>query len=93
MKAQILKWGNSLAVRIPRVIAKGARLKAGDTVDLTASIGKLEIRRVSQTPTLSRVGCSNYAKESAWRNFFRLVRGKQIAQMVTAYISDGASQP
>ena len=55
MKAEILKWGSSLAVRIPEAIARGAHLKAGDTVELAASNGKLEIRRVSQTPTLSEL--------------------------------------
>ena len=54
MKAQVLKWGNSLAVRIPQVIAKDARLKEGDAVELSASQeGTLEIRRVSKVPTLS----------------------------------------
>jgi hypothetical protein len=29
-RAQMLKWGNSLAVRIPKHIADEANLKAGD---------------------------------------------------------------
>lgn len=34
MKAQIQKWGNSLAVRIPRLIAAEAHITQGTTVDL-----------------------------------------------------------
>src|SRR5215471_21347309 len=56
MKAHVLKWGNSLAVRIPQVIAKGARLKEGDAVELTASEeGRVEVRRVSKIPTLTEL--------------------------------------
>lgn len=56
MKARVLKWGNSLAVRIPRVVATDARFKEGDAVELTASEeGKLEIRRVSRVPSLSEL--------------------------------------
>jgi antitoxin MazE len=51
-----MKWGNSLAVRIPQMLAKEARLKEGDSVELTADEpGKVEIRRVSRVPTLSQL--------------------------------------
>jgi hypothetical protein len=33
MKAQMAKWGNSLAVRIPKPILEKARLKEGDFLD------------------------------------------------------------
>lgn len=56
MKAKVLKWGNSLAVRIPQVIAKGARLKKGDAIELTASKeGKIELRKLSKIPTLAEL--------------------------------------
>jgi len=56
MKAHVLKWGNSLAVRIPKVIAKDARLKEGDAVELVASEeGRVELRRVSRVPTLQEL--------------------------------------
>lgn len=56
MKARVLKWGNSLAVRIPRVLASEARFQEGDSVELVASEeGKLEVRRASRVPTLSEL--------------------------------------
>lgn len=56
MKARVLKWGNSLAVRIPQLIANGARLKNGDAIELTASEeGKIEVRKLSRVPTLSEL--------------------------------------
>jgi antitoxin MazE len=37
-RSQLAKWGNSLAVRIPRHIAQVARLREGDPLSL--SVGK-----------------------------------------------------
>ena len=31
----VAKWGNSLAVRLPKALVESMRLKAGDEVDLT----------------------------------------------------------
>ncbi len=56
MKAQVMKWGNSLAVRIPQVIAKDVHFKEGDAVELTTNAeGNLEIRRFSHVPSLSEL--------------------------------------
>ncbi|MGN6187040.1 MAG: AbrB/MazE/SpoVT family DNA-binding domain-containing protein [Thermoanaerobaculia bacterium] len=43
MKTTIQKWGNSLAVRIPRPFAEEIRLEENTTVDLTVRGGKLVI--------------------------------------------------
>ena len=32
---QVAKWGNSLAVRLPRAVVKALRLKAGDEIEIT----------------------------------------------------------
>ncbi len=37
-KSQLAKWGNSLAVRLPRQIVETARLQEGDPLNL--SVGK-----------------------------------------------------
>jgi antitoxin MazE len=37
-KGQLAKWGNSLAVRLPRQIVETARLREGDPLNL--SVGK-----------------------------------------------------
>jgi len=43
MKTTIQKWGNSLAVRIPRPFAEEIHLEENTTVDLTIKSGKLII--------------------------------------------------
>ena len=56
MKARVVKWGNSLAVRIPKDAARDAHFKEGDAVELVPSEeGKLEIRRISRVPTLAEL--------------------------------------
>lgn len=39
MRAQVAKWGNSLAVRIPKTVAREAGLVAGTTVQMTVAAG------------------------------------------------------
>ena len=51
MKAQMVKWGNSLAVRIPKPVAEEARLKEGDSLEIEAVEGRVELRRASRMPT------------------------------------------
>lgn len=36
MQAQLAKWGNSVAVRLPKAMLEAAKLKPGDTVELEA---------------------------------------------------------
>lgn len=43
MKTKIQKWGNSLAVRIPRPFAEEIHLEENTTVDLMIRSGKLVI--------------------------------------------------
>jgi antitoxin MazE len=47
MRAQISKWGNSLAVRVPRQIAEEARIAEGTPVELEVENGRVVIRRVA----------------------------------------------
>ncbi len=56
MKAQMVKWGNSLAVRIPKPVAEKARLKEGDSLEIeAASEGHVELRRATRIPTLAQL--------------------------------------
>jgi antitoxin MazE len=55
MKAQMAKWGNSLAVRIPKPILEKARLKEGDFLEIEAGEGQIELRRVTEIPTLAQL--------------------------------------
>lgn len=53
--AQMAKWGNSLAVRVPKDIAEQAHLKEGDAVEIKATKGKIELRRAERIPTLKEL--------------------------------------
>ncbi len=56
MKAQLKKWGNSLAVRIPKTVAQAAKLRNGDHLEVTvAGQGAVEIRSAKQKPTLAQL--------------------------------------
>ncbi len=41
MKAKVQKWGNSLALRIPKSFAAETKLEPGTDIDLTLIDGKL----------------------------------------------------
>lgn len=54
MRAQMQKWGNSLAVRIPKSIAEEARLRAGDPLEIEVSAeGAVQFHRRDTIPTLA----------------------------------------
>jgi antitoxin MazE len=56
MKAQMVKWGNSFAVRIPKPVVEQAKLKEGDSLEIEAAAeGRLELRRASKMPTLAQL--------------------------------------
>lgn len=52
MKTTVQKWGNSLAVRIPRPFADEIHLEENSTVDLTVRSGKLVIVPAEPAMTL-----------------------------------------
>jgi antitoxin MazE len=39
MRAQLTKWGNSVAVRLPKAMLEAAKLQAGDAVELEVPEG------------------------------------------------------
>jgi antitoxin MazE len=43
MRTRIQKWGNSLALRIPKPFAEEARLSESSTVDVSVRNGKLVV--------------------------------------------------
>ncbi len=55
MKTQMVKWGNSLAVRIPKPVVEEAKLKEGDSLEIEAAEGRVELRRPTKIPTLSQL--------------------------------------
>lgn len=55
MKTQMVKWGNSLAVRIPKPVVEEARMKEGDSLEIEAAEGRVELRRATKIPTLAQL--------------------------------------
>ena len=55
MRGKIAKWGNSLAVRVPKRVAEGAGLSEGDAVDLTSQPGSIAVSAVSDIPELDEL--------------------------------------
>ena len=47
MRIQVQKWGNSLAIRIPKSFAKETNIDKGSVVDLSISDGKLIVTPLS----------------------------------------------
>ena len=44
MNTTVQKWGNSLALRIPRSVAEDIRLHQGSVVDMTLVAGKIVVK-------------------------------------------------
>ncbi|MGH9344353.1 MAG: AbrB/MazE/SpoVT family DNA-binding domain-containing protein [Terriglobia bacterium] len=68
---QLAKWGNSLALRIPKTVAEDARLREGDSVTVTAaSKGRLVIkparRKYELSQIVSRITAKNRHEETDW---------------------------
>ena len=68
---QLSRWGNSLALRIPKALADGAEMKEGDAVRVSvASGGALVIRRARRRHSLrrlvARITARNRHEETDW---------------------------
>ena len=69
-KSQMAKWGNSLAIRIPKSVAADAGLREGDPVDVAAIKGRVIVKRARKVPTLhelvAKITPENIHKETDW---------------------------
>ncbi|HUT66243.1 MAG TPA: AbrB/MazE/SpoVT family DNA-binding domain-containing protein [Spirochaetota bacterium] len=52
MKTKISKWGNSLALRIPKAIAEDSHLSIGSAVDLSVQSNALVVKSIDEKYTL-----------------------------------------
>ena len=71
MKARVRKWGNSLAVRIPKPLADEANFRVGEAVELEISgPGRIEVRSRKLRPTLkdlvTKITPENRHSETEW---------------------------
>jgi antitoxin MazE len=53
--SRIVKWGNSLAVRIPKPLAEEAGVREGDSIVIEATEGVINLRPKQRVPTLSEL--------------------------------------
>jgi antitoxin MazE len=72
-KAQMARWGNSLAVRIPKELAKEANLQEGDNLTLIVeSVGVVSLHAEGRPKTLEEMVAGitpeNRHKELHWGN-------------------------
>jgi len=69
-KAQVVKWGNSLAVRIPKIVAEEARMQEGDAIVIKASPDHIELRHAEKIPNLkemvAKITPENRYQETDW---------------------------
>lgn len=69
-KAQVVKWGNSLAVRIPKTVAEQARMREGASIVIEAVEGRIEVRPAEEIPTLealvAQITLQNRNAEIEW---------------------------
>ncbi|HZQ69678.1 MAG TPA: AbrB/MazE/SpoVT family DNA-binding domain-containing protein [Terriglobales bacterium] len=69
-KAQVVKWGNSLAVRIPKAVAEEAHMQEGDALVIRAAGDRIELRHAKVIPTLeelvARITPENRYQETDW---------------------------
>jgi len=68
MKLKVQKWGNSLALRIPKALAVEANVASGSTVEMSLSNGELKIKPVEDQEytldeLLSRITAENIHDE------------------------------
>lgn len=71
MESHVARWGNSLAVRIPRLLARELGLESGQPVDLEVNGDTLTVRprrraRLSLRELLDQVTEDNLHEETDW---------------------------
>jgi antitoxin MazE len=69
VKAQLVKWGNSQAVRLPKSILEAAQLTEGDQLEITVENGQIVLQPETR-PTLeslvSKITPQNRHREQDW---------------------------
>lgn len=55
MQSQVKKWGNSLGIRIPSVMARELDLENGSTVEITQNENQILIKTAKKTELLKKL--------------------------------------
>ncbi len=71
MKTQIARWGNSIAVRIPKTVAEAAKLRAGDHLEMAVEdSGVVRMRKkqgkLSLKDLIRGITAENLHTETDW---------------------------
>ncbi len=79
MKTQVSKWGNSLAIRIPKPVVTAAKLKAGDDLELDVEgPGSVKMQKPEKKLTLrdlvGSINSENLHGETEWAE----ARGNEV---------------
>jgi antitoxin MazE len=69
MKTKAQKWGNSLAVRVPRGIAEGAGLKPGDSLEIEIVRNRIVLTRAA--PKAARYRLEDLVRKITPKNRYR----------------------
>ena len=77
MRTQIAKWGNSLAVRLPRTVAEAAGLREGATVDLDVVDGVVRLASARPHYTLDEL-LAGITPENQHDSFETRPRGEEL---------------
>jgi len=72
MKMQVGRWGNSLAVRLPREIVEKFELKEGDTIDTEGLESALEAERdeakeARRKAAIEEIGKGRFELPADWK--------------------------
>jgi antitoxin MazE len=69
-KVQVVKWGNSHAVRLPKVVLEEAELRDGDHLEVRVDKGRIALEPVSPKLKLrdlvTRISAKNLHDEQDW---------------------------
>jgi len=78
MKVQIQKWGNSLALRIPKSFALETKIEQGSTVEVALEKGQITLKPVKDKITLESL-LANITKENLHAEIdFGKPEGKEV---------------
>ena len=68
MKMQIGRWGNSLAVRLPKALVDRLRLKEGDEIDFSAlEAGAEDALRQRRAEALEAIKARAWKPDDGWK--------------------------
>jgi antitoxin MazE len=78
VRAQLVKWGNSQAVRIPKAVVEQARLQAGDELKIHVQKGRITIESASPKLTIESLAAGITRKNRHPEQGWSKAAGKEV---------------